>query len=241
VKLTVVGSSPAWPNPGSAHSGYLVHGEGTLLLDCGPGVLGKLRAGGGWPQVDAIAITHWHLDHWGDLVPWVWGRAFGEGIGGTAPELWVPPGGIAMLRHFGSRFGTETMFDSAFSISEYSEATAFATAAGLEVTAIEVPHYTVDAYAFRVTDGARMLAYSGDSAPTEQLVVVARGADIFLCEATLAVDDPDGNPRGHLCEREALAAFEQSGAAQLVITHRPVELPVSPGVEVARDGLELEV
>ena len=27
----------------------------------------------GWPDPDAIVITHFHLDHWGDLVPWVWG------------------------------------------------------------------------------------------------------------------------------------------------------------------------
>ena len=43
VKLTVVGCSPAWPNPGGAQSGYLVNGSGNLLLDCGPGVLARLR------------------------------------------------------------------------------------------------------------------------------------------------------------------------------------------------------
>ena len=41
VKLTVVGCSPAWPNPGGAQSGYLLEGPGRLLLDCGPGVLGE--------------------------------------------------------------------------------------------------------------------------------------------------------------------------------------------------------
>ena len=76
----MVGCSPAWPNPGGAQSGYLVEGEGRLLLDCGPGVLSRLReADEGWPRVDAIAITHFHLDHWGDIVPWVWGRMYGLG------------------------------------------------------------------------------------------------------------------------------------------------------------------
>jgi ribonuclease BN (tRNA processing enzyme) len=71
VRLTVIGSSPAWPNPGSAHSGYLLQADGCrVLLDCGPGVLGRLRENAEWPDVDAIAITHFHLDHWGDLVPW---------------------------------------------------------------------------------------------------------------------------------------------------------------------------
>ncbi|MGH3131276.1 MAG: MBL fold metallo-hydrolase, partial [Gaiellaceae bacterium] len=73
MKLRVVGCSPAWPNPGGAQSGYLLEGEGSLLLDCGPGVLARLRESTHWPALDAIAITHFHLDHWGDLVPWVWG------------------------------------------------------------------------------------------------------------------------------------------------------------------------
>ena len=76
MKLTIVGCSPAWPNPGGAQSGYLVEGRGRLLLDCGPGVLARLREREAWPQVDAIAITHFHVDHWGDIVPWVWGSMF---------------------------------------------------------------------------------------------------------------------------------------------------------------------
>src|SRR5919197_4749128 len=95
VQITVIGSSPAWPNPGSAHSGYLFERTGSrLLVDCGPGVLGRLRERELWPQVDAIAITHFHLDHWGDLVPWVWGSFYlrSNGEGPRHPQLWVHPG-----------------------------------------------------------------------------------------------------------------------------------------------------
>ena len=89
VKLTVVGCSPAWPNPGRAHSGYLLeHDGGRLLVDCGPGILAKMRQSeDGWPRVDAVLVSHWHLDHWGDLVPWVWGRMFGLGRETGAPEV----------------------------------------------------------------------------------------------------------------------------------------------------------
>src|SRR5215210_7995966 len=59
VKLNVVGCSPAWPNPGGAQSGYLLESDdgGRLLLDCGPGVLARLRERAPWPKVNAIAIT----------------------------------------------------------------------------------------------------------------------------------------------------------------------------------------
>src|SRR5438309_11831485 len=105
MKLTVLGCSPAWPNPGGTQSGYLVETTGRLLLDCGPGVLARLRAREGWPAVDAIVITHWHLDHWGDLVPWVWGSLFDAARTGSRLELWVPPGGAEELAVFAGRFG----------------------------------------------------------------------------------------------------------------------------------------
>src|SRR5207244_5554390 len=57
VKLTIVGCSPAWPNPGGAQSGYLLEGPGRLLLDRGPGVLAQLRELGPWPAVDPLAST----------------------------------------------------------------------------------------------------------------------------------------------------------------------------------------
>src|SRR5512140_641038 len=101
VKLTVVGCSPAWPNPGSAHSGYLLEAGGRrLLLDCGPGVLARLRADEGWPRIDAIVISHFHLDHYGDLVPWLWGHLMGPVAGTRGPGLWVPPGGRERLTQF---------------------------------------------------------------------------------------------------------------------------------------------
>jgi ribonuclease BN (tRNA processing enzyme) len=242
MRLTVVGCSPAWPNPGSAHSGYLVEGTGQLLLDCGPGVLGKLRErDGGWPRVESIVVTHWHLDHWGDLVAWVWGSMFGLGHETGPPELWVPPAGIEELARFGTRFGTPTMFEDTFQLNEYAEAEPFATAAGLEVTPLRVPHYTLETYALRVTNSDRTLAYSGDAAPSSQLVEVARAADLFLCEATLADGSLDQHPRGHLSAAEAVAAFEASGATRLLLTHRPLELELEPGLEQAYEGLEVEL
>ncbi len=238
MKLTVVGSSPAWPNPGSAQSGYLVEGPGRLLLDCGPGVLGRLREHESWPRIDAIAITHFHLDHFGDLVPWGLGSRFGPGVETSKPDLFVPPGGVSVLDEAAERFGTREMFENTFSISEYANGQTF-RAAGFDVTPIRVPHYTIEAYAFRVTDGATVLAYSGDSGPSEALVAVARDADLFLCEATLLEDEPE--PRGHLSFDEAATTFEASRARRLLLTHCPTEHLPGARAEVAHDGLVLEI
>jgi ribonuclease BN (tRNA processing enzyme) len=242
VHLTVVGSSPAWPNPGGAQSGYLVEDGGRrLLLDCGPGVLARLRElDGSWPRVDAVVITHWHLDHWGDLVPWVWGNMNGPGKGTAKQKLWLPPEGRDRLRDFGSRLGWDDMFDQTFVLRDYPEDEPF-RAAGFTVVARRLPHYTLLTFGLRVTNGSRTIAYSGDSGPDERLVELARDVDLFVCEATLERSELDGKPRGHLSAEEAVAAFRASGARRLLLTHRPGELPVEDGLELAYDGLVVEI
>jgi ribonuclease BN (tRNA processing enzyme) len=241
VKLIVVGCSPAWPNPGGAQSGYLVvDGERRLLLDCGPGVLARLRELEDWPRVDAIAITHFHLDHWGDLVPWVWALSFGPAADADPPELWLPPGGRDTLRALGAQLGQPEMFEEAFRAREYERDVA-ASMAGFDVTPRKVLHYNLDAYGFRVSMNGLTLAYSGDSGPSEELVELAREADLFLCEATLDHPRPEGGTRGHLAAEEANDAFVASGAKRLLLTHRPKERPLEAEFEQVHDGQQLEV
>jgi ribonuclease BN (tRNA processing enzyme) len=231
VQLEVIGSSPAWPNPGGACSGYLV--EDRLLLDCGPGVLAKLRERAAWPSVEAIAVTHLHLDHWGDLIPWVWGTLFGPGSG-SRPALFLPPGSRAELRPILARLGNEDMLERAFDVSEYEPGSAFGVD-GMAVTALPVVHYDIDAYGFRVEAGST-LGYSGDSGPCDALGQIAAGTDLFLCEATLERGELDGDLRGHLDSEEAVAAGAAAG--RVLLTHRPQELSTPP-VELAHDGLRV--
>ena len=238
MKLTVIGCSPAWPNAGGAQSGYLVEGEGRLLLDCGPGVLARLRElDGGWPRVDAVAITHFHLDHWGDLVPWIFGACFGPGREVPKPELWLPPDGHKRLSSYGSELSFDERIDSAFTVREYEEGTPF-RAAGFDIRPLRLEHYSERTFGLRVSNHRSTLAYSGDTGPSANLTELARAADVFLCEATLR--EPEPAERGHLTEGEAVAAFRESGADRLVVIHRPDELPLDPSIERAQDGDVLE-
>ena len=238
VNLTVVGCSPAWPNPGGACSGYLVEGEGSLLVDCGAGVLARLREPDKWPEVDAILVTHLHLDHCGDLVPWVWGsdHLARAGVRPSRPRLLLPPGGRDQLGRFGELFGTPEMFERAFAIDDYEAEQPFEVA-GFTVTAALVPHYDIESCAVRVANGSRAVAYSSDTGPSPKLVELARNADLFVCEATLPSrrGNPEGPMRGHLSLEEAEEIFERSGAKRLLVTHRPSDLPVPTRHELAHD------
>jgi ribonuclease BN (tRNA processing enzyme) len=236
VRVTVVGSSPAWPNPGSAHAGSLVEANGRrLLVDCGPGVLSRLRQDEPWPTVDAIAITHTHLDHVGDLVPWLWGRLMGPAQGLPPVPLWLPPGGEAALAPL-----TDGNLGRAFAVREYAASSPF-EAAGLRVEPVRLRHFSVDAFGLRVQGDGALVAFTGDTGETDAIVELARAADLLVIEATLADDDPDASGGGHLSARQALAYAREAGARRVLLTHRPVELPAPDGVQVASDGLVVEL
>ena len=236
MKLTVIGCSPAWPNPGSAHSGYLVEaGDDRLLLDCGPGVLSRLLLTERWPQLDAIVLSHLHLDHAGDLVGWLWGSLSGPGRGHAGPELWLPTGSRGEL----DRLASVDTLARVFSLHEYDEGESF-VAGGFEVSGRRVPHYGHNAFALRVERDGVVLAYSGDSAFSEVLVDIARDADLFLCEATLA--EPELTEAvGHMTADDALELARRANVRRLVLTHRSVDRPVPTGAEAAYDRLVVDL
>jgi ribonuclease BN (tRNA processing enzyme) len=163
----------------------------------------------------------------------------GPGAGLEQPQLHLPPGGREALAEIGVRLGGfPDMFDRTFAISEYTnlEQTRIA---GFDVLPVNMPHYGMGSFGFRVSDGTTVLAYSGDAGPGDTLVELARDSDLFVCEATL--DGGEGEPRGHLTLDEAEAAFRSSGSRRLLVTHRPDERSADHGVELARDGLVLDL
>jgi ribonuclease BN (tRNA processing enzyme) len=145
------------------------------------------------------------------------------------------------LEELGSRLGFPDMFERTFVLHEYDGDHSFSTAAGIDVLPVRLPHYRLETYGFRVTNGEATLAYTGDTGPSDRIAELARDVDLFVCEATLETGEADGEPRGHLSAEEALDAYAASGARRLLLTHRPSELDPPDGVELAYDGMELEV
>jgi ribonuclease BN (tRNA processing enzyme) len=73
IRLTVLGSSGTYPAAGRACSGYLLEAdEGgrttRVWVDTGPGTLANLLRVADLPSLDAIWVSHLHVDHVGDLL-----------------------------------------------------------------------------------------------------------------------------------------------------------------------------
>ncbi len=235
MRLTVLGKSPAWQDSGGACSGYLVEADGVaLVVDCGNGVFAKLRERIDYTEVDAVAVTHMHADHFFDLFPYSYGLLLTPrqqpvpvaGWPGTQhparPRLIAPVGAGAILRSIASAWGDEALVESAFHLEEYDRGGSVEVGP-LTLTFAEVPHYILTfAIDVRHADGRR-ITFGADCCPNDALVEFARDTDLLVIEATLPRPERTGI-RGHLTPSEAGDHARRAGAGQALLTHVSDEL-----------------
>jgi len=231
VHLTVLGKSPSWQDRDGACSGYLVEVDGTaLVIDCGSGVFAKLRRHGAYERVAAVVISHVHADHVLDLVPFAYALAFGPPLRDAPPALHVPPGGGEQLRRMCASWGSATLIEDAFALSEYDPSAELAIdAAALRFRTL--PHYVPsNAIELRARAGGGRLVLSADCGPNDELAVFAHGAQVLLIESTQLDPQPgSGDRAGHLSAGEAGAIGRAAAVERLVLTHFSDQLD--------RDGL----
>ena len=75
-------------------------------------------------------------------------------------------------------------------------------------------------HAVRITHGDRTLVYSADTGESPELISLAHGADVFLCEASFMPDD-EYVPDLHLTGKQAGEHAAAAGVDRLVVTHVP--------------------
>ena len=258
--LTILGAGPAAPNRDGACSGYLVQQDGTaVLMDCGSGIAGRLVRHLPPNRLHGVAISHFHPDHYFDLVPLYYLLKFGDARPADLSPLLplhVPPGGRAFLRELGQLISEKpAMLEDVFEVCEYAPGHAIPVG-DLSFTFHAVQHY-IPSHAMRVRGrSGETLVFSSDVAPCYQLVDAAREADLFMCESALldaTEDELDPSKRGHMSAREAGTAAREAGVRQLMLTHfrstesldqhhRDAASRTFGGpVELAREGKEYQI
>jgi len=224
--LTILGASPAAPNPGGACSGYLLRqGETAVLMDCGAGTAGRIALHVAPNRLQGVAISHLHPDHYFDLVQLYYMLKFGEPRPTELSprlQLFLPPGGQEFMRKLGKLISDRpAMLEDAYDVRDYV-ADCETDVGGLQFTFHRVQHYIMShAMRVRSANGA-VLTFSSDVAPCPQLIEAARDADLFMCEsAMLEAAQDEANPalRGHMSAAEAGQAAKEAGAKRLLITH----------------------
>jgi ribonuclease BN (tRNA processing enzyme) len=194
-------------------------GETPIVLDLGTGAFSRVRRHVGHERIGAVVISHMHADHFIDLIPLRYALRYGAKRREGKLPVFLPPGGLAMLRTLVSAFPNEggDFLNDVFELKEYDPARPLHVGAGTLRFAL-TEHY-IPAFAARWERDGASVTYSADTAPAEAVVALARESDVFLCEATLRRDDRETGMRGHSTASEAAEMARAASVRRLVLTH----------------------
>jgi len=246
VRLTVVGCSGSFPGPDSPASCYLLeHDNHTIVLDLGNGALGPLQRYTDIRRIDAVVISHLHVDHFVDLCSYQVARKYHpETVPGPTPVYGPALTGDRVAAANGSAGVADLSGELEFrTLTKEFEVGPFT----IKTTRMIHP---LETYAIRVEAGGRSLTYSADTGPTSDLAAAAAGTNVALFEASF-LSTGDNPPDLHLTAAQCGTLAREAQAERLVVTHlvpwnskREVldEATAAFGeCELAAPGLTLEV
>lgn len=255
MKLVVLGSGTSVPHPARASSAYWLETAGgrTLLLDISAAaILRMAQERLDWVNLDAIWISHFHLDHLGGLFPFLFGTKHAPDTQRRRKPLYIyaPPGLKKLFDAFDTA-GDYRLLKQRFpvEIREVEAGTRFKILPNLHAEFFSTPH-TNESLAIKLTDRDKAsLVYTSDTGYTDALAVFARGVSLFLMECSFFRNKP---VELHLKLAEAMQLAAQSGARRCMLSHL---YPEWDGLNLvaeakklwggetieARDGLRVEI
>lgn len=221
MQLVVLGSGTSVPHSQRASAAFWLETEaGSMLLDCSPDATHRMAQENlDWANLDAIWISHLHLDHCGGLATLLFGTKHApQTKARTKPLKIFSCTGLERLLKAIDEASNYGLFKQPFPIelSELSGAGEFSAFDGMRCATFKTPH-TRESLAIRVTNSRnKSVVYSADTGYSEELATFARGADLFVLECSFYRDKP---VQTHLNLEEAMRIAHLSEPRKLLLTH----------------------
>jgi ribonuclease BN (tRNA processing enzyme) len=237
---TAGGPSPK-PNRSQPAQVIVVNGQ-SYVIDCGNGVARQMAlAGVSLGSIRDVFITHHHSDHdadYGNLIWLAWATNLASRV-----NTYGPPPLAKMTRLFlemnaydiATRVADEGRppLKDLISVHEISAGGPVMADANVRVTCALVDHPPVKpAFAYRFDCPDRSIVISGDTRPSENLVRLAKGADVLVHEVMylpeigriIAAEPNAKNLRAHLLAahtttEEVGRIATEAGVKTLVLSH----------------------
>jgi len=221
MEIIILGSGTTVPHPHRASPSVAVFiDDQFLLLDIGPGTVRQMtRAGLKHEQIDYIAISHFHPDHTADLIHFIFATRHPPVLKKRKPFTIIGPKGFSeFLTLLRKPYGTWLDLPSGLLTVEELH-TGEKDRIAFDTFSIQSApmHHTPQSIGLRIEDNSgRVIVYSGDTGYCEEIVDLARGADLLILESSF----PDeGEVQGHLTPSKAGEIATRSEVKKLLLTH----------------------
>jgi ribonuclease BN (tRNA processing enzyme) len=240
--LLGTGGGPRPRTASSAAAQVIVVNNNAYVVDCGNGVARQLVfAGISLPTLRHVFLTHHHSDHnadYGNLILLAWTAGLRSRI-----DTWGPPPLMQMTELFfemnaydiSTRISDEGRVPLAplVHVHELSQGGRVMEDENVKVTAALVHHPpVVPAFGYRFDAADRSIVISGDTAPSDNLIRLAEGADVLVHEAlySAGVDRLVARVRNaaalkqsilshHTTAEDAGRVAQAAGVKMLVLSH----------------------
>jgi ribonuclease Z len=201
MRIVMLGTGAALPDPERCHTSILITlaSGRQLMLDCGHGATRQLmRVDVNPADVGDLFLTHLHHDHVCELPffvisGWILGRS-------GALNIFGPDGTRKMVGHLfeNGAFDADIRARGAYparqanmeairpKVTEYGPGLVFADDE-LRVTAAAMDHIPPEispCFGFRIEAEGKVVVFSGDTAPCDNILALSRGADLLIHECT---------------------------------------------------------
>ena len=221
MRITILGSGTGVPSLRRSSCSVLIRTAQTaLLFDSGAGTIRRLlEVGVSIEKNTHIFYSHFHPDHTSELVPFLFATKYPPIYERRKPFTVVAPKGfVAFYEELKGAYGK--WIELAPGLMKIVELDAgdrdhfdFSL---FDVDTLPMNH-TETSLAYRITGPkGHAVVYSGDTDFCENLVELARGVDVLICESAFP---DDMKVPGHLTPSLAGEIAAQAGVKKLVLTH----------------------
>ncbi len=237
MRFTLVGTGTTIPAADRGPAGFLLEeGDAQVLVDGGTGTIQRLARMG----VDARGLaggvySHLHVDHCGDLVPLLF--TMRVGIDRTREADYPIWGGAGLRAYFDQLVALYPgwLYSKRYSVPIHElplEGPGRAELPGGVLLETLPARHGASALHLRFTgrDGFTVV-FSGDTGWSDNLVTLAQGADVLVCECAMR---EAGLYDEHLCPDEVAALVDQARPRRTVLTHLYPDVDVSAAIERVR-------
>lgn len=171
-----------------------------------------------WHELDAIWISHFHIDHCGGLMSFLAGTKHAEATRSRRKSLKIfGPVGLRSLIERMDDVNNYKLTEQPFPVEiiEVEPLEKFEMLPGIDAIAAKTPH-TDESLAIYIRDGEKTLVFTADTGLDVALSSLANGVDLLILECSFLKNKPIEK---HLELAEAIHLIRRAKPKRAMLTH----------------------